>query len=152
MLRLLSWNVGHHQPWGDLDGVDVALLQELRPPPAEWAGRLVPSPTDGWSTAGVESRDFRTAIARVSDAVALSARPMGEISTADPTVLAVSRPGTLTAAEVLRGQETVLTAVSMYAAWESTEFERKFIYADASAHRIISDLARWSATGTDTGS
>jgi hypothetical protein len=140
MLRMISWNVRQAQPWNHLEDVDVALLQELREPPPEWLGRLEPVASGSWATAGHQHRNFRTAVARISEAVGLDARPMGEIATADPTVLAVSRPGSIAAADVTRDGETLLTAVSMYATWETAQ-DQSTIYADASAHRIISDLS-----------
>jgi hypothetical protein len=140
MLRMISWNVGHIQPWNHLDDVDVALLQELREPPSEWLGRMEPAASGSWGTAGHQQRSFRTAVARISDVVGLDARPMGEIATADPTGLAVSRPGSIAAADVTRDGERLLTAVSMYATWETAQ-DQSTIYADASAHRIISDLS-----------
>lgn len=140
MVRLVSWNVGHSQPWEHLDGVDVALLQELRQPPAAWGDRITPSRAEPWATAGYQRRPFRAAVVRVSDAVTLNSKPMGDMATADPSAFAVSRPGSLAAADVLRDGAVLFTAISMYAAWETAEGHTT-IYADASAHRIISDVA-----------
>lgn len=52
----------------------------------------------------------------------------------------VSRPGTLAAAEIIVEDE-VITLVSLYAGWETPADGRKLIYADAAAHRLLSDLA-----------
>jgi hypothetical protein len=52
----------------------------------------------------------------------------------------VSRPGTLTIADVHVGDETI-TAGSMYGGWERPANGSSVIYADAAAHRLLSDLA-----------
>lgn len=68
-------------------------------------------------------------------------RPLGE---AKGDELAVSRPGSLAVATVTRrGLSDPLVVVSVYAPWERPVpyDERGWIYADASAHRLISDLS-----------
>ncbi len=56
---------------------------------------------------------------------------------------AVSRLGTLSAATITAPDEEPITFVSMYAAWESPHANTNsaWIYADASVHRLISDLS-----------
>jgi hypothetical protein len=56
----------------------------------------------------------------------------------------VSRDGTITAADVLDGDQLLFTAVSVYAPWERTA--QDVLYADASAHRILSDLSALMAS------
>jgi hypothetical protein len=51
----------------------------------------------------------------------------------------VGREGTITAADVLRDGHHLFTAVSVYAVWERTA--QGTLYADASAHRLLSDLS-----------
>ena len=61
---------------------------------------------------------------------------------ADPGDFAVSRPGTVSAAHVSAPGAEPFVAVSMYAIWENphSSTSSSWIVADASAHRIISDL------------
>ncbi len=51
----------------------------------------------------------------------------------------VSVDGTITAADVMIDGQIVLTVASVYAVWEGSPAVRG--YADASAHRILSDLS-----------
>lgn len=62
--------------WADvrLSNVDVALLQEARPPRDSGAEDLFPAQDGDWSTSGWPSRSFRTALARLSSAVSLTPR------------------------------------------------------------------------------
>jgi len=57
-----------------------------------------------------------------------------------PGALLVSRSGTLRVADVMRDEEIVVTVASMYAPWERAR-KGSAIYADASAHRLLSDLS-----------
>jgi endonuclease/exonuclease/phosphatase family metal-dependent hydrolase len=127
--------------WGELDDLDadVALLQEAsRPEPAAAFLDMVPHATDSWETAGLGSRlKWRTAIIRLTNPVELRPRINVEISTSiDDWV--VSRGGSITAADVVTNGSVSCTAVSVYAAWETAG---KTIFADGSAHRILSDLS-----------
>ena len=128
--------------WADvrLSNVDVALLQEARPPRDSGAEDLFPAQDGDWSTSGWPSRSFRTALARLSSAVSLTPR----ISVASDSALVqdqwgVSRSGTITAADVNVDGVTPFTAVSVYAPWERTPSGG--LYADAAAHRLLSDLS-----------
>lgn len=89
-------------------------------------------------------RPWRAAVARLNSNLEVQWYEAKSITEAAPRELAVSRLGTLGAAEVLdpvTGEKLVL--ISMYSCWErphnSTGSE--WIYADASAHRLISDLS-----------
>jgi exonuclease III len=139
MLRILSWNVNGRHLWGQLaDGeVHVALLQEAPVPPSPWDGKVVPHPATGWGTAG-GSKWRRTAVVAVSETTLLEPRPLTSLEERAPGALLVSRRGTLAAADVLVAGERI-TLVSMYAVWEGGRPGP--IYADASAHRLLSDLA-----------
>ena len=55
----------------------------------------------------------------------------------------MSRPGTLAAATVTPSSREPFVAVSLYGAWENPHSMTKgdFSYADASVHRLISDLS-----------
>jgi hypothetical protein len=142
MIRLVSWNVGGRDLWRELRGLDadVALLQEARPPSSGRELQVVPDALTSWSTAGWEQRAWRTAVARLSDRVQLDPVPTVAIgAVAGEADWAVSRQGTVTAANVKVGGRTVFTAASVYAVWEQTQ--RGLLYADGSAHRILSDLS-----------
>lgn len=141
MVRIWSWNVNGRSLWDRLvpGEVDIALLQEAPVPPVGWEGRVVPDPAGGWSTAGWQ-RARRTAIIDVSgtlDVVPRETRSLGQVLTG---AVAVSFPGTLAVVDVTVDGETI-TLVSMYAAWESPPTGERPIFADASAHRLLSDLA-----------
>jgi exonuclease III len=157
MPRIWSWNVnGLNGPevWGEIDRaaeageVDVALLQECRRPPAGWHGQVVPDRDGEWRTAGWTAQlpwDRRTAIvapaAPTARGVTLTGRrtvDVGEDTGGE--AIAVSRHGTLTAAD-LALDDGPITLVSMYAFWEHSIDGRAKIAADASAHRLLSDLS-----------
>jgi hypothetical protein len=145
-MRLLSWNMAHREAhWRDVtaDGeVDVALLQEAVPPPAGAVQETVPALSERWVTAGAD-RQFCAAIARLSDRVNLKPIPTRPLGDAGPDELAVSLPGTLAAAEVTDASGEQIIVVSIYGAWASPIPSRQgsWIYADASVHRLISDLS-----------
>jgi len=141
-MRLLSWNMAHRDVWGSLDiGADVALLQEVAPPSALWAPKVIPNSEGGWRTTGWEKCDWRTAIARLSDDVTLAPRPTVPMhETAGNTDFAVSRAGTISAVDVAVEDQVQFTAVSIYAKWERPLGRDEPCWADASAHRLLSDL------------
>jgi hypothetical protein len=114
-------------------------VQEARPPQGDLATRVIPPVEDQWGTAGWPKRDFRSPIAAVSDRVTLSPRPTVAIDQAtEQQHLSVGRLGTITAADVNVDGQTQFTAVSIYALWNRTPSSG--VYADAAAHRILSDL------------
>jgi len=149
-LRIWSWNVNGRDVWDEIttDEVDVTLLQECRRPPVDWPGQVVPDRDGEWRTAGWTERppwDRRTAIvapsAGPSGGVELRVRPLVAIGDEHRGgALAVSRHGTLAAADVLLDDGPV-TLVSLYAGWERSVDGRGLIAADASAHRLLSDLS-----------
>jgi hypothetical protein len=64
----------------------------------------------------------------------------------------ISRPGTLAIGEItLPKTNEIITLISMYSVWErpAVETESSWIYADASAHRLISDIS--ALIGTQSG-
>jgi hypothetical protein len=145
-MRLLSWNMAHREAhWRDVtaDGeVDVALLQEAVPPPAGAVRETVPAQSERWVTAGGDRR-FCAAIARLSDRVNLTPIPTRRLGDAGSDELAVSLPGSLVAAEVTDASGGKIVVVSIYGAWASPIPSRQgsWIYADASVHRLISDVS-----------
>jgi endonuclease/exonuclease/phosphatase family metal-dependent hydrolase len=145
------WNVNGLATWDAIasSGIDVALLQEAPQPPATWPGTIVPDPTAGWATAGWKPGRWSrcSAIVQVSDQVKVVPRELGAVGDLDAAAIPVSRPGTLTVADVHFGEET-LTVVSMYGGWECANDPRRTLYADAAAHRLLSDLSA-IITGTN---
>lgn len=101
----------------------------------------MPNPVTGWGTAGWLTRR-RTAIVAVAEMTPLEPWPLTSVEDRAPGALLVSRPGTLAVADVIVAGERI-TLVSMYAAWETsvTGHRPNTIYADAAAHRLLSDLA-----------
>jgi endonuclease/exonuclease/phosphatase family metal-dependent hydrolase len=148
MLRLVSWNVGQRaKPWHELANthVDLALLQEAKPPSPELASLIELDQPLPWYTAGAGiNRPWRAAIARFSDRVTMRPCKLRALETAQLDELAVTRVGTLAVAEVVvRSTGEVITVVSMYGAWERPvkDTASRWIYADGSVHRLISDLS-----------
>ena len=148
MLRIMSWNINRqHNPWQELlnSDVDVALLQEAKSPSPELASLLEIAHPLPWETASVLNLSYRAAIARLSDRVTMQPRKLNTIESAQSDELAVSRMGTLAVADIfVNSTKETITVASMYSVWESpTEGAGSGwkIYADASAHRLISDLS-----------
>jgi len=141
-LKLISWNIGHRAAaWRFLaaSDADVALLQEAGEPPAD-AAKLA---TDAapWRTGPYCA--WRTAIVNISNSAKLKWLTTTALPDVQSDELGVSRPGTLAAAIVTPCAGEPFVAVSAYAVWERshTLANRDFIYADASVHRLISDLS-----------
>ena len=144
-VKVISWNIARRpDAWQVLldSDADIALLQEATPPPTHLAQR-VGMDLAHWETAGAKlSRPWRTAIAKLSDRVRVEWLEPKTIEDACPRELAVSRLGTLAAATVTPATGEPFVVVSMYAPWEKPYNPNSAwnIYADASAHRVISDL------------
>ena len=142
-MRVVSWNMAHkHDSWralGDMD-VDMALLQETCRPPPDVAEHIEIDPAP-WTT-GVRGR-WRTAIAKLSDRVRVEWLEPKPIASTSYQEFAVSTVGTLSAARISLVSGDPIVVVSMCAEWERPHFSTRssWIYADASAHRIVSDLA-----------
>lgn len=138
------WNLNGVATWDSItsSGIDVALLQEAPKPPATWPGAVVPNPNEGWATAGWRPGRWsrRSAIVQVSDQVKVVPRELGAVGDLDTAAIPVSRPGTLAIADIEFGEETISVA-SMYAGWEHATDPRRTLYADAAAHRLLSDLS-----------
>jgi hypothetical protein len=101
---------------------------------------VFPADATTWSTARWRSREWRTVVVRLSDRVELRSRPnVGVEAVTGNSDWVVSRHGTITAADVTVRGQTVFTAASVYALWEGTA--EGLIFADGSAHRILSDLS-----------
>lgn len=159
MITIVSWNLDRRrEAVATLRemGADLALLQEVGPGVAEeLADSVVGGPLR------VEGNDHRPAVVKLSDRVAVEPlRPMplplssleaNEIGVSDPATLAVACVTPLSDGDA--SAEPFLVA-SLYARWlvphplarrKPPAGERGQgairIYADASAHRIVSDLS-----------
>ena len=146
MLSIVSWNIAHQkEPWRILvdSSYDLALLQEAGEPPADIASRVLVDPAP-WLTQGAGTTvSWRTAIVNLSrrlDVEWLHPHPLDQAQSRE---LAVSRAGTLAAAILTPPSGQLIVAASMYALWERPHRTTSsgWIYADASAHRLISDLS-----------
>lgn len=144
-LKIISWNIdGREQLWRCLAGMDadLALVQEAAMPPDGLSATVcvddAPWVTDGWTT-----WPRRTAVAGLSDRVCVDWLTTARIAEAGEGDLAVSRLGTIAAAQVWADGIEPFVAVSMYSFWESPHpiAGGSWIIADASAHRLISDLS-----------
>lgn len=152
-IRVVSWNIAKmHQPWRDLVEMDadVALLQEAGSVPDDVLDRVELSPHSPWLShdpeTGEPNYDRWPMVVRLSDRVKVEwFRQIGPIGVEAqyPHDVGVSGIGTLEVAWVIptSGAEPFIAA-SMYAHWSSPHPTAggNWIYSDASAHRIISDL------------
>ena len=146
MLRILSWNIRRREDaWRELraSGADVALLQEAAAPPDDVAVELEVDPAPWRTEGGGKIRAWRTAVVRLSDRVEVRWIEAKPIQQAAPGELGVSQPGTLTVAEVTSPGRPAFLVASLYGAWERPHSESggHWIFADASVHRLISDLS-----------
>ena len=144
-VNIVCWNMAHkHESWRYLldTEFDLALLQEACRPPDDIAERVEIDPAPWSASERGGGAKWRTAIAVVSDRVSvewLAAKPIGRAASDE---IAVSSPGTLTAAQVTPRSGEPFMAVSLYAELENPlRGEGSWIYSDASTHRLVSDLA-----------
>lgn len=146
-MKIVSWNIARRaDAWRALrsSNADIALLQEAAAPPPDISEKLEFGP-GAWQTEGADCRrDWRAVVLRLSDRVAVDWIETVPLAEAGPNQLGVSRQGTLAAArvtELVTGE--TLTIVSLYGLWEKPHATvgGGFIYADASVHRLISDLS-----------
>ena len=152
-IKVVSWNIGKmHQPWRELleMDADVALLQEVGTVPEDVLNRVGLSPHKPWLShdpgTGHPNYDRWPMVVRLSDRVRVEwFRQIGPtgVTQEHPGDVAVSGIGTIEVARVIPrvGPEPFI-AVSMYARWFGPHptTEGDWIYSDASAHSIISDL------------
>ncbi len=149
ILRLVSWNINRRaEAWRALvqmKDVDAALLQEADPPPDDVKEQIGLDMEPPWCTGGAGlNRPWRAAVVGLSNRVVMEPLAAKAIDNAEPRELAVSRMGTLSVARLtVPGVPRPFTIVSMYGAWErpASETKSNWIYADASVHRLVSDLS-----------
>ena len=151
---MVSWNIAAaHQPWRELVEMDAdaALLQEVSTIPDDVIDRVELSPYTPWlkhdPATGNPLYDRWPAVVRLSDRVRVEwFRQVGPtwVAPERPHDVAVSAIGTAEFARVIpaKGREPFI-AVSMYARWLSPHPAAvgDWIYPDASAHSIVSDLS-----------
>lgn len=157
-IKVVSWNIAKRDdPWRELleMGADVALVQEAGRPPDDVVGSVDTGPRDHWDSHVWNSReglyDRWTKVAKLSDRVEIEwFKQVRPISATAEDEIAVSGIGTIAAARIIPRvpRDAALepfVVVSMYARWmephPSTSTSWRVGYADASAHRIISDLS-----------
>ena len=146
MIKIISWNMAHRQQaWRHLaeSDADIALLQEACAPPEDVVKEFEIDNAPWCTVSEGKTSPWRTAIVKLSDQVNvewISATPIGKLQ---PGGLVVSRLGTLAAARVTGDSGETFTVVSMYSFWEDPHSSAggNWIYADGSAHRLISDLS-----------
>lgn len=146
MVKVIAWNIARRDDaWRYLleRDADVALLSEAAAPPADIVRRLA---VDGapWRTGSVgANRRWRAAVVKLSDRVDLQWLEPKPLPDALSGHLPVSQPGTLAAAIVTPAAAEPFAVVSMYATWETPHVTAgsRWFYADASVHRIISDIS-----------
>ena len=132
-------------------GADIALLQDPGVP-SEAALAQIEIPDPPWE---LERRQRPPVIAQLSDRVAVewfSPVPIEQVTTRTGNVgvsqIGVSDRRTIAAARVIPPGETPFFAVSMYVRWLGSHplaASASVTHADASVHRIISDLSALSA-------
>ena len=152
---VVSWNIATmHEPWRELVEMDadVALLQEVGTVPEDVLDRVELSPHKPWLSrdpdTGKPNYDRWPMVVRLSDRVKVEwFRQIGPVwvDPKRPRDMAVSGIGTVEVARVVptSGAEPFIAA-SMYARWldpHPTAAAKSWIYPDASAHSIISDLS-----------
>ena len=156
MVKIIDWNIAFtRQPWRELVTMDadVALLQETCTPPPEIADQVQLSPYPHWLSEGFALRSLIPArVVKLSDRVEVEwfEQVMPHRGEPEPHQMPVSAIG-LSDAAVIKPRDGTepFIVVSMYGAWQGPHpyaGRNGWIYSDASAHRIISDLTTFMHT------
>ena len=144
MVKIVCWNIAKRSsPWEELleMDIDIALLQEADPATVPPSAETSPYPPD--RTLGYDRWPL---VVKLSDKVNIEwFKPVNVAQVSvEPYEVAVSDSNTIAAARVtpLPGGEPFMV-FSMYARWIKPMVKTSWSagYADASAHRIISDLS-----------
>jgi len=144
VVRIVCWNIAKRRaPWNELlqMGADVALLQEADPTAAP--ASLYSSPYQREAAYGYDRWPM---VVKLSDNVKIEwFKPVNAAQMSiESNEIAVSDSNTIAAARVtpIDGGEPFIV-FSMYARWIKPVVKSSWSagYADASAHRIISDLS-----------
>ena len=153
MIKVICWNIDRRHPAVqellEMDA-DVALLQEVGSGAhgllGAAGGAVAVSPHDPWEPAPQGDYDRWPLVVKLSDRVRMEwFRPVrATIPKEQDDEMAVSCAGTIAVARVipLDGGEPFIAA-SIYARWfgHHPATESDWIYSDAAAHHIISDLS-----------
>ena len=151
MIKVVNWNIGRtHKPLAELIKMDadVALLQEVHPGGYEWLKKakdgVAVSPQAPWEL--WDYYDRWPLVVKLSNRVEVEwFKPIVPTRWVSDDEIAVSGIGTIAAAKVIPMDDgEPFIVVSMYARWlqpHPTVGNPNWIYPDASAHRIISDLS-----------
>jgi endonuclease/exonuclease/phosphatase family metal-dependent hydrolase len=146
MVKIIAWNIARREEaWRCLldTDADIALVQEATEPPVGVARRLEVDLAP-WQTGGPgQNRPWRAAVVKLSDRVRVQWLEPKPVEDAHPGKLAISQQGTLAAAILTPTTGEPFIVASMYAPWEKPHSTTgsAWIYADGSAHRVISDLS-----------
>ena len=148
MIKVVSWNIAKmHQPWRELleMNADVALLQEVGTVPDDVRSKVAVSPQEPWEPWPKEHYDRWPIAVKLSDRVKVDwfRQVLPTTPRENLDELAVSCGGIIAPAKItpLESGDPFI-AVSIYARWFSPHptTEGDWIYPDAAAHHIISDL------------
>jgi hypothetical protein len=146
-MKVLSWNIAHRQEcWKHVaaSDADVALLQEAAPPPPAVARRFDVNPGDWATQGGGRTRRWRTAVTVLNAGLEVEWIETAPLASAEDHQLGVSLPGTIAAARIRHPSfDRPLVLISMYGVWERPHASTGsgWIYADASVHRLLSDIS-----------
>ena len=159
MISVVSWNINKQlAPWRELVQMDadVALVQEAWQPPEDVLDSVDIGPkesydshhwnSDWWKERWPNLTERWPMVVELSNRVDVEwFKQVAPISLTADNEIAVSGIGTITAARVTPKEDSIepFIAVSMYGRWLSPHPSTgsSWIYGDASAHRIISDLS-----------
>ena len=146
MVKIISWNIAQREaPWRCLveSDADIGLLQEAAEPPLDVSQKVGVTPASWRTGGGGKNRPWRTAVIKLTDDVEVEWFETKSLDDAQSGELAVSRTGTLAAATVTPSNGAPFIVISTYAVWENPHAVTGsgWIYADASVHRLISDLS-----------
>ena len=157
MIRVVSWNIATKWDAWDLllqMDADVALLQEVGNGLAREITGVKTGSREHWDSHVWNSCWFKgkfpnlqsrwSMVVKLSDRVEVDwFKQVSPISLTEKDEIAVSGIGTIAAARIIPKDSEPFIAVSMYARWleNHPSVKSNWIYSDASAHRIISDLS-----------
>ena len=144
LLTIISWNMQHQAAnWETVlsSGADAALLQEAKSPPPIIANKLTIDIDDNHMAMKLP---WRAAVVGLSSRIEFTPIPTQPLGGDNRDAIMVSRPGTFAPAVVRileTGEELVI--VSLYSTWANpiNYANSNLLYADASVHRLISDLS-----------
>jgi exonuclease III len=147
-MKLISWNIARRRDaWEILlsSDADIGILQEANMPPKDLIdnGQI---DNAQWETVGADvfkTRNWRTAIVKISPDVIVEWFEPKSIENAIVGEFGVSQTGTLSAAKVTPVSGESIIIISAYGLWKRPHdiTESKWIMADASVHRLISDIS-----------